>query len=125
VAADTIAVCGGEFIGKPADRRDAAQILRQLSGRRHEVISGLCVWPKPGGTPRTAAEVTRLVMDRLSDSDIETYLETGLWQGKAGAFGYQDGMDWVHIESGSESNVVGLPMELLEKMLREAGSDVH
>jgi septum formation protein len=48
---------------------------------------------------------------------LEQYLDTGQWEGKAGAFGYQDGLDWVHVIEGSESNVVGLPMELLGKML--------
>ena len=56
-------------------------------------------------------------MDQLSDEQIETYLNTDLWEGKAGAFGYQDGNDWVRVLSGSESNVVGLPMELLARML--------
>jgi len=58
-----------------------------------------------------------LRMDTLCERAIEDYLETNLWQGKAGAFGYQDGPDWLHIEAGSVSNVVGLPLELLEKML--------
>ena len=52
-------------------------------------------------------------MDDLSDEAVEEYLATGEWQGKAGAFGYQDRLGWVHVVSGSESNVVGLPMEML------------
>jgi septum formation protein len=56
-------------------------------------------------------------MDPISDDSLERYLATGDWEGKAGAFGYQDGLDWVHIVEGSESNVVGLPMELLQRML--------
>jgi septum formation protein len=58
-------------------------------------------------------------MDVISDRQLEDYLATGQWQGKAGAFGYQDGLDWVHVVEGSESNVVGLPMELLAKLLGE------
>jgi septum formation protein len=58
-------------------------------------------------------------MDRISEADLETYLATNQWEGKAGAFGYQDGLDWVHVVEGSESNVVGLPMELLRHMLQE------
>ena len=54
-------------------------------------------------------------MDNLSDEQLAAYLATGDWEGKAGAFGYQDGLDWVHVASGSESNVVGLPMELLSR----------
>ena len=60
-------------------------------------------------------------MDPLSDQQIAAYLETGDWEGKAGAFGYQDGHDWLHVIEGSESNVVGLPMELLEQMLAKLG----
>ena len=56
-------------------------------------------------------------MDDLDDSEIEEYLECGAWQGKAGAFGWQDRPGWLRIVEGSESNVVGLPLELLETML--------
>jgi septum formation protein len=56
-------------------------------------------------------------MDPLSTAHIDSIVASGLWEGKAGAFGYQDGLDWVHVERGSESNVVGLPMELLAQML--------
>ena len=75
---------------------------------------------------QAAVETTRLVMDPISDADLAAYLATAAWEGKAGAFGYQDGLDWVHILKGSESNVVGLPMELLERMLQtiaEAGGN--
>jgi septum formation protein len=61
--------------------------------------------------------VTRLEMDNLSEQQLAEYLESGRWEGKAGAFGYQDGNDWLRILDGSPSNVVGLPMELLSKML--------
>jgi septum formation protein len=58
-------------------------------------------------------------MDALDDSAVDEYLDSGQWQGKAGAFGYQDRLGWVHIVEGSESNVVGLPLELLAEMLRD------
>ena len=61
--------------------------------------------------------VTRLLMDNVSDQQLEEYLDTNAWVGKAGAFGYQDGLPWIRILQGSESNVVGLPMELLAEML--------
>jgi len=62
--------------------------------------------------------VTTLRMDPLSSAQIDEYLSGGQWQGKAGAFGYQDRLGWVHVIEGSESNVVGLPLELLSEMLR-------
>ena len=60
-------------------------------------------------------------MDPLAPEQLEDYLASGQWQGKAGAFGYQDRLDWVHVVEGSESNVVGLPLELLAEMLRLRG----
>jgi len=60
---------------------------------------------------------TRLVMETLTDEEIEDYLRSGLWEGKAGAFGYQDRLGWLRIIEGSESNVVGLPIELLQQMI--------
>ena len=58
-------------------------------------------------------------MDVLGPSQLDEYIASGEWQGKAGAFGYQDRLGWVHVIEGSESNVVGLPLELLAAMLRE------
>lgn len=117
IAADTVAECQGWILGKPSDREHAAQMLRALSGREHRVYSGLCVWPVPHGEPIVRVVVTRLRMDRLGDEQIDAYLATRQWEGKAGAFGFQDGLDWVHIVEGSESNVVGLPMEELTALL--------
>ncbi len=118
LAADTVAVCQGQVLGKPVDREYARATLRQLSGREHQVLSGVCLWRAPGGEPDVRVDSTTLVMDKLNERRLEDYLDSGQWEGKAGAFGYQDGLDWVHIIQGSESNVVGLPMELLETMLK-------
>ena len=119
IACDTVVECNHLILGKPADPHDARRMLETLRGREHRVYSGLCVWRKPGLEPRVRVEVTVLFMDPLSDVQISEYLAGGAWQGKAGAFGYQDGLDWVHVVRGSESNVVGLPMELLAAMLAE------
>ncbi|HEY4234781.1 MAG TPA: Maf family protein [Lacipirellulaceae bacterium] len=122
LAADTVAECDGMILGKPRDEAHARNMLRQLSGRRHRVLTGVCVWPPAVAEPLIRVAVTDLRMDELSDAAIDDYLATGGWEGKAGAFGYQDRLGWVHIESGSESNVVGLPMELVAEMLAEVGS---
>jgi septum formation protein len=119
IGCDTIAECSGQILGKPANRAHARQMLRLLSGREHHVYSGLCLWRRPDDQILVEVAVTKLVMDQLTDESIEGYLDGGLWQGKAGAFGYQDGLPWVHIVEGSESNVVGLPMELFERLLSE------
>lgn len=119
IGCDTVAECMGQILGKPEHRDHASEMLRLMSGRTHHVFSGLCIWKRPGDEPVIRVDATRLRMDELSSDSIESYLDTDLWVGKAGGFGFQDGLDWVHIEDGSESNVVGLPMELLDEMLRE------
>ncbi len=114
---DTVAECNEQILGKPASEEHARQMLRLLSGREHRVLSGLCLWNVPGGIPHVRVAVTRLRMDRLSAEEIDGYLASGLWDGKAGAFGYQDRLGWIRVIEGSETNVVGLPMELLAEML--------
>ena len=131
VAADTVAGCDGLILGKPRDEPDARAMLEQLRGRQHRVLTGVCVWPlrlplplgegRGEGAPLIRVAATKLRMDQLSDAEIGGYLSSGQWVGKAGAFGYQDRLGWVRVEEGSESNVVGLPMELLGEMLEEVG----
>ncbi|MHB1033714.1 MAG: Maf family protein [Pirellulales bacterium] len=116
---DTVAECNGHILGKPIDEEHARWMLRTLRSREHRVLSGLCLWQAPGGQPRVRVATTILRMDPLGDDQIDEYLASGQWAGKAGAFGYQDRLDWIHIVEGSESNVVGLPMELLAEMLEE------
>lgn len=116
---DTVVECQGSMLGKPRDRSDAREMLRLIRGHEHRVYSGLCLWRRPDDRRLLRVAVTTLVMDPISDDELEEYLESGLWQGKAGAFGYQDRSGWLHIVEGSESNVVGLPLELLEEMLRD------
>ena len=115
---DTVAECQGQILGKPADQEHARAMLKTLSGREHRVLSGLCLWNVPDGQPVVRVAVTTLRMDELTPQQLDQYLAGGQWEGKAGAFGYQDGLDWVHVVEGSESNVVGLPMELLAEMVQ-------
>lgn len=119
IGCDTVAECLGQILGKPKNRDHAREMLRLMSGREHHVYSGLCLWHRPSNRTAVSVDVTKLVMDPLEPRRLEEYLDTNGWEGKAGAFGYQDGLGWVHVTSGSETNVVGLPMELLEKMLAE------
>jgi septum formation protein len=119
IGCDTVVECQGQILGKPRDQAHARQMLELLRGHEHQVFSGLCLWRRPDDLFRTEVDITTLIMDAISNLDLDDYLVTGQWEGKAGAFGYQDGLDWVHIVAGSESNVVGLPMELLARMLQE------
>lgn len=117
IGCDTLVECNGQVLGKPADEDDARRMLESLSGREHRVLSGLCVWKLPAAEPQVRVAATRLRMDLLSPEQLADYLASGQWEGKAGAFGYQDRLGWVHIVEGSPSNVVGLPLELLAEML--------
>jgi septum formation protein len=121
LACDTVVSLDREVLGKPSDVADARSMLRKLQGSLHSVHSGLCLWPPAPGEPLVETATTWLRMDRLSDEQIEEYLASGLWQGKAGAFGYQDRQGWLHIVEGSESNVVGLPLELFKDMAARLG----
>jgi len=117
---DTIVLCGESILEKPTDRNDARRMLQQLRGQVHSVLSGLCLIKKEIGNEtkvRQETATTRLIMLPISDDLLEAYLDNGAWQGKAGAFGYQDGNDWLTILDGSESNVVGLPLELFRTMV--------
>ena len=81
---DTVAECEGRILGKPADREDARQMLRTLSGRLHRVLTGLCLWKVPQGRPLVRVATSTLRMDPLSQRQLEEYLAGGQWQGKAG-----------------------------------------
>ena len=119
VGCDTVAECLGQVLGKPRDVCHARQMLRLLRGREHRVYSGLCLWMRPEDRVQLDVVATRLVMDPVSDAQLDAYLATDAWEGKAGAFGYQDGLPWIHVLDGSESNVVGLPLERLAQRLAE------
>jgi septum formation protein len=122
---DTVAECDGQVLGKPPDIATARRMLELLRGREHRVLSGVCLWDYPVRSPDTRVAVTKLRMDALSESQLDEYLQSYQWEGKAGAFGYQDRLGWVHVIDGSQSNVVGLPLELLSEMLGASGVDVR
>jgi septum formation protein len=118
LAADTVAAKGDQVFGKPADRADARRILSALGGTRHEVHTGVTLLDARSGGIDTRVDTTVVVMRPLNEGEIEAYLDTGAWVGKAGAYGIQDHGDaFVERIEGSFSNVVGLPMELLKRML--------
>lgn len=118
LACDTIGVIDDEPLGKPANRDEAAAMLSRLSGRVHRVLTGSCLWPVRG-TARLAVTESILEMATLSPSFINDYLQSGLWEGKAGACGFQDGVIPLKLIAGSGSNVIGLPVETLRRQLAE------
>lgn len=122
IAADTVAECKGQILGKPESRADAKRMLELMSGQRHRVLTGVCLWRRPDDRIATFLETTELEMEVLKPEALDRYLDSKDWQGKAGAFGYQDGLDWVHIIEGLESTVVGFPVERLKEWLEQLNS---
>jgi len=121
IGADTLVVRDGEAMGKPRDENEAAVILKKLSGRSHEVVTGLCLLSGERG-PVTGVAVSRVVFHPMTEEEIGWYVATGEPMGKAGAYAVQ-GMGAVFIEriEGSFHNVVGFPVDLFYRLLPEAG----
>ncbi len=115
LGADTVVASEGEALGKPKDRADAERMLRRLSGKTHTVYTGVCVLSAHGRRECVAA--TQVTFASLGEEVLFAYLESGLWQGKAGAYGIQDGYPLVERIEGSYTNVVGLPTEEVGTML--------
>lgn len=117
LAADTLVTLDGQLLGKPRDEQDAARMLRLLSGRRHEVYTGVCLLASDKTDIRT--EKTSVTFARLSDALIRRYVQSGEPMDKAGAYGIQ-GMGGMLVRRvcGCPSNVIGLPMSMVLDMLR-------
>ncbi len=119
LGADTVVALDGEIFGKPRDVDHAREILGRLAGTRHQVMTGVALLC-PSGTRLIASATTHVRMRDVPAAALEEYIATGLWEGKAGAYGIQDDEDpFVESIEGSFSNVVGLPMELLQGMFAQ------
>ncbi|HVJ08822.1 MAG TPA: Maf family protein [Acidisarcina sp.] len=116
LGADTVVVVDGEILGKPASRPDAARMLAQLSGRTHQVITGVCLLSRAG--MEAAAEVTFVRMQTLSTAEIEAYVASGEPMDKAGAYAIQGyAARWIPRIQGCYFNVVGLPLSLVANLI--------
>ncbi len=120
LAADTTVALGRRILGKPRDAGEAAEFLIRLSGRRHRVITAIAL--RLGDRVWHRDVVTQVRMKRLSDEDLNAYLATGDWRGRAGAYAIQGPasalIPWI---SGSFSAVVGLPLAETAALLRASG----
>jgi septum formation protein len=122
IAADTIVVLNNEILGKPADAQDAVRMLSLLSGRTHRVITALTVMNAATGKILNGLSRTNVKFRRLSAEEIASYVQTGEPLDKAGAYGIQEkGALLVSGIEGCYFNVVGLPLSLLDEILREFG----
>ena len=126
LGADTIVILDGEILGKPRDGADAARMLRLLSGRTHQVTTAVCLaGPIGARQPKTGfedkgSETTSVTVAKLREEDIRSYIATGEPMDKAGAYGIQGiASRWISRIEGDYFNVVGLPVALVYRMLKE------
>ena len=123
VAADTIVVCQGKVLGKPHDPEEAERMLRLLSGRDHQVMTGVCVLC--GKEERVFTEVTDLHFRDLTDAEIRRYIATGDPMDKAGSYGIQNGAAlFCEKMNGDYYNVMGLPVCRLGQVLKELAQEL-
>jgi septum formation protein len=122
IGADTAVVAQGQVLGKPVDDSDARRMLALLSGKTHEVLTGVTVLGTPGREHATEAVLTRVMFLPLSKDDIDSYIATGEPFGKAGAYGIQGiGGRFIGRIEGCYFNVVGMPISKLWQMLCALG----
>lgn len=116
LGADTIVVVPEEILGKPADAEDAARMLRLLSGRTHQVVTGACLISSEA--TEVAAETTVVTMEAITETEIAAYVATGEPMDKAGAYAIQGhAARWIPRIEGCYFNVVGLPIALVARMI--------
>ena len=127
LGADTVVVIGGQhdgqLLGKPTDAADAARMLRLLSGREHRVITGVCL--VVSGVSSVSSATTVVTVNELTEKDIADYIASGEPMDKAGAYAVQGiASRWIPRIEGDYSNVVGLPVALVFRMLREHACEI-
>jgi septum formation protein len=116
LGADTVVVVDGQLLGKPADAADAARVLRMISGRAHRVITGVCL--VVNGETSVASETTVVTVSEITEKEITAYVASGEPMDKAGAYAIQGiASRWIPRIEGDYSNVVGLPVALVWRML--------
>lgn len=121
LAADTLVVFEGKHLGKPNDELEAHSMLRMLSGSTHEVVTGVVV-RGPDGTLASGAATTKVTFREITDAEIDAYIRTGDPLDKAGGYGIQGrAKAFVSKVEGPMDNVIGLPMEVVKKLLGDVG----
>ncbi len=122
IASDTLVSLDGTPLGKPADAEDAKRMLRMLSGRKHEVCSGVCVLDIESGREDVREDCTGVWFKNLSEDEIDRYVATGEPMDKAGAYGIQGAAgSFVERLDGSYENVMGFPVDVVSEMLHSFG----
>ena len=117
LGADTVVYCDGEILGKPETESQAREMLFKLSGKTHTVITGFCLIK--AGKKIMGHDKTEVTFECLTENLVDKYIDSGLYRGKAGSYGIQDGFPLVKEYNGSLNNVIGLPTEKIKKHLDE------
>jgi septum formation protein len=125
LAADTVVALGSQLLGKATDANDARRILSTLSGTNHKVITGVAVLRWQTGESFKETVTSTVQMHPLTPEQIERYIATNLWRGKAGSYGLQDPHDFLKSTEGCQTNIVGLPITTTKKLLAMAGIRSH
>ena len=121
LGADTVVAFGDKSLGKPADAKEARDMLELLSCTTHLVITGVAVNCIASDFLRRSRVMSAVRMRYLTAEEIERYVASDLWRGKAGGYGIQDQDPFVVRTAGCHTNIVGLPMKLTASLLKEAG----
>ena len=131
LACDTVGEIEGSILGKPNDVDDARRMIEALSGKKHLVFTGVSIWfpevllknnTDEGQRRYTTTEgcvSSEVFMESLNKKEIDSYLATNEWRGKAGACGFQDGLLPLRLLEGTANNVVGLPVEFIEQLIHQ------
>lgn len=120
LAADTLSRAGNQLLGKPRDAEEAKKMLWALSGSTHHVLTGWCLLRTADNLSWSGVEQTEITMRAWSEAEVDGYLASGEWEGKCGAYGLQLPHDpFVTRMDGSPSNVIGIPLEQLDRVWRE------
>ncbi len=123
LAADTIGWLDDGPLLKPADEADARRMLRSMAGREHDLWTGVMLWRRPDDLQFAWQEQTRVAFAPLSDAELERYLATRSWRAHSGSYAIQEKDDpYVRVVRGSLSNVIGLPVETLARVLHWFGN---
>ena len=117
LAADTVVALGDELLGKPEDSKHAREMLGKLAGSTHQCITGVAIVSLRDKVERVDHVTSQVRMRPLTDDELDAYVRSGQWQGKAGGYGIQDDDPFVTRIDGSLSNIIGLPMERVGEML--------
>jgi septum formation protein len=121
LAADTVVAHGQSILGKPKDPIDAQRMLRLLAGTTHSVITGVAVVHLAAHFSRHTRVISTVHMRALTDAEVQAYVASNAWSGKAGGYGIQDPDPFVIKMSGCHTNIVGLPMTTTAELLKQAG----